>query len=65
MNQDNLWDYGSQVSFDPWGAWRYFSANKNHKYNRIVNCTMEVLHVFKKYLDNNKIGENHDAAGID
>ena len=52
-NQDNLWDYGPQVSFDPWGAWRYCSANKNYKYNRLVNCTMEVLHVFKKYLDNN------------
>lgn len=52
-NQDNLWDYGSQVSFDPWGSWRYFSVNKNYKYNRLVNCTMEVLHVFKKYLDNN------------
>jgi hypothetical protein len=54
-NQDNLWDYGSQVSFDPWGSWRYFSANKNYKYNRLVNCTMEVLHVFKKYLDNNDL----------
>ena len=54
-NQDNLWDFGPQVSFDPWGAWRYFSTNKNHKYNRTVNCTMEVLSVFKKYLDNNKI----------
>jgi hypothetical protein len=54
-NQDNLWDFGPQVSFDPWGACRYFSTGKNHKYNRIVNCTMEVLHVFKKYLDNNFI----------
>jgi len=53
--QDNLWDFGPQVSFDPWGDNRYFSTNKNHKYNRIVNCTMEVLSVFKKYLDNNKI----------
>jgi hypothetical protein len=52
-NDDNLWDFGPQVSFDPWGVWRYFSANKNHKYNRTVNCTMEVLSVFKKYLDNN------------
>jgi hypothetical protein len=52
-NQDNLWDYGTQVSFDPWGSWRYFSTNKNYRYNRTVNCTMEVLSVFKKYLDNN------------
>jgi len=54
-NQDNLWDFGPQVSFDPVGCNRYFSTNKNHKYNRIVNCTIQVLSVFKKYLDNNKI----------
>jgi len=54
-NHDNLWDFGPQVSFDPWGSWRYFSTNKNHRYNRTVNCTMEVLSTFKKYLDNNKI----------
>ena len=54
-NQDDLWDFGPQVSFDPWGCNRYFSTNKNYKYNRTVNCTMEVLTVFKKYLDNNKI----------
>jgi len=52
-NQDNLWDFGPQVSFDPIGDCRYFSLNKNYKYNRIVNCTMEVLKVFKTYLDNN------------
>ena len=51
-NQDNLWDFGPQVSFDPIGDNRYFSTTKKHKYNRIVNCTMEVLSVFKKYLDN-------------
>ena len=54
-NQDNLWDFGPQVSFDPWGDRRYFAVNRKHQYNRIVNCTMEVLSVFKKYLDNNKI----------
>ena len=53
-NQDNLWDFGPQVSFDPWGGQRYFSTNKNYKYNRIVNCTIEVLRVFKLYLDNNR-----------
>ena len=57
-NQDNLWDFGSQVSFDPWGDRRYFSTNKNYKYNRMVNCTMEVLSVFKKYLDNNILDNN-------
>ena len=54
-NQDDLWDFGPQVSFDPWGDWRYFSTNKNNKYNRIVNCTTEVLNVFKQYLDNNNL----------
>jgi len=54
-NQDNLWDCGPQASFDPWGSWRYFATNKNYKYNRLVHCTMEILHVFKKYLDNNNL----------
>jgi len=54
-NQDDLWDFGPQVSFDPIGDCRFFSLNRNYKYNRLVNCTMEVLNVFKKYLDNNKI----------
>ena len=52
-NQDNLWDSGPQVSFDPIGDRRYFSTNKNYKYNRIINCTIEVLNAFKTYLDNN------------
>ena len=52
-NQDDLWDFGPQVGFDPIGDQRYFSTNKNYKYNRIVNCTIEVLNAFKKYLDNN------------
>ena len=54
-NQDNLWDFGPQVSFDPIGCNRYFSTNNNNRYNRIVNCTVQVLSQFKKYLDNNKI----------
>ena len=54
-NRDNLWDFGPQVSFDPIGDNRYFAINRNFKYNRTVNCTIEVLNVFKKYLDNNNI----------
>ena len=54
-NYDNFWDFGPQVSFDPIGDQRYFAINKNYKYNRAVNCTVEVLNVFKTYLDNNKI----------
>ena len=54
-NNDNLWDFGPQVGFDPIGDNRYFSLSKNYRYNRIVNCTMQVLNVFKTYLENNKI----------
>jgi len=53
QNSDNLWDYGTQTK-DPWGYFKYFSLTKNHKYNRIINCTIEVLTVFKQYLDNNE-----------
>ena len=53
-NQDGLWDWGSQVK-DPWGYFGYFSTNRNHKHNRVVDCTMEVLTFLKKYIDNNEL----------
>lgn len=53
-NKDGLWDYGTQIK-DPWGYFGYFSTNRNNKYNRIVDCTMEVLNIFKTYLDHNSI----------
>lgn len=52
QNADNLWDWGAQVK-DPWGYFCYFSTNRNYKYNRIVDCTMEILSFLKIYIDNN------------
>ena len=52
QNENGLWDWGTQVK-DPWGYFGYFSTNRNHKHNRVVDCTMEVLTFLKKYLDNN------------
>lgn len=51
-NADGLWNYGTQIN-DPWGYFNYFSLNKNHKHNRVVDCTMEVLNFLRKYLINN------------
>lgn len=42
QNADCIWDWGTQVK-DPWGYFGYFSINRNYKYNRVVDCTMEVL----------------------
>jgi hypothetical protein len=49
---DGFWDYGTQTK-DPWGYFGYFSTNRNYKYNKIVDCTIEVLDAFKTYLDHN------------
>ena len=51
-NADGLWDFGPQVK-DPWGYFGYYSTNRNFKHNRVVDCTIEVLSFFRKYLDNN------------
>ncbi len=51
-NSDGLWDYGPQTK-DPWGYFNYFSTNRNYKYNRIVDCSIEVLDMIKRYLDHN------------
>lgn len=53
QNTDGLWDWGSQIK-DPWGYFNYFSTSRNYKYNRIVDCTMEVLDFLKTYLDRNE-----------
>lgn len=53
QNADGLWDWGPQIK-DPWGYFNYFSTNRNYKYNRIVDCTMEVLDFLKTYLDHNE-----------
>jgi hypothetical protein len=49
-----FWDYGTQVK-DPWGYYGYFSTNRNYKYNKVVDATMEVLSVMKTYLDRNEL----------
>lgn len=51
-NFDGLWDWGTQTK-DPWGYFGYLSTNKNHKFNRTVDCSMEILSFIKKYIDNN------------
>lgn len=51
-NLDGFWDWGTQIK-DPWGYFNYLSTTRQYSYNRILNCTAEVLTVLKKYLDNN------------
>lgn len=53
QNADGIWDWGAQVK-DPWGYFGYFSTNRNYKYNRVVDCTMEVLNFLKTYIDHNE-----------
>jgi hypothetical protein len=52
QNADGLWDWGTQTK-DPWGYFGYFSTNRNYRHNRVVDCTMEILSFFRKYIDNN------------
>ena len=52
QNTDGLWDWGAQTK-DPWGYFCNFSTIRNYKYNRIVDCTIEVLDFLKRYLDQN------------
>lgn len=49
---DGLWDWGTQTK-DPWGYFGYYSCNRNYTHNRIVDCTMEILHFLKKYIEKN------------
>ena len=51
---DGFWDWGLQTK-DPWGYFRYLSTTRQYAYNRILNCTAEVLTVFKQYIDNNNL----------
>ena len=51
-SEDGLWDWGPQVK-DPWGYFNYFSKNRKYKFNRKVDCTMEILSLIKQYIDNN------------
>ncbi|HBN83731.1 MAG TPA: hypothetical protein DDZ89_07780 [Clostridiales bacterium] len=53
QNSEGLWDWGTQVK-DPWGYFGYFSTNRNYLYNRIVDCTMEILSFLKTYIDHNE-----------
>lgn len=50
QNADGGW--GPQVK-DPWGYFNYFSKNRKYKFNRKVDCTMEILSLIKQYIDNN------------
>ncbi len=52
VNHDGLWDWGTQTK-DPWGYFGYFSTTRKYKVNRVVDCTMEILTFFKKYIENN------------
>lgn len=53
VREDGLWDFGTQIK-DPWGYFDYFSCNRNYKFNRVVDCTIEILDFLKHYIDNNK-----------
>lgn len=53
VREDGVWDWGTQVK-DPWGYFGYFSCNKNYKYNRVVDCTIEILDFLKHYIENNR-----------
>lgn len=53
VREDGLWDWGPQVN-DPWGYFGYFSCNRHYQHNRVVDCTMEILSFFKKYIINNE-----------
>lgn len=48
---DGLWDYGTQVK-DPWGYFGYFACGRGNPLRRATDCTLEVLDVMKRYLDN-------------
>lgn len=52
-NGDGLWDWGPQIK-DPWGYFHYFSTNRHYNHNRIVDCSMEILHLSRAYLDKNQ-----------
>lgn len=56
VREDGVWDWGTQVK-DPWGYFGYFSCNKNYKYNRVVDCTIEILDFLKHYIENNRFTE--------
>lgn len=52
QNDEGLWDWGAQTK-DPYGYFHYFSTTRKYKYNRIVDCTMEILDFLKQYIDHN------------
>lgn len=49
---DGLWDWGPQTK-DPWGYFGYHSCNRNYSHNRVVDCTMQILHFLKQYIEVN------------
>lgn len=53
VREDGVWDWGTQIK-DPWGYFGYFSCNRKYRYNRVVDCTIEILDFLKHYIDNNK-----------
>lgn len=52
VREDGVWDWGTQIK-DPWGYFGYFSCNRNYRYNRVIDCTIEILDFLKHYIDNN------------
>ena len=52
--EDGMWDFGPQIK-DPYGYYRYLSTEGWRKqYNRVIDCTVEILALLKKYLDSNQ-----------
>lgn len=53
-SEDGLWDFGPQIK-DPFGYYRYLSTGGwKKRSNRILDCTVEILVILKKYLDSNQ-----------
>jgi hypothetical protein len=53
-NEEGMWDFGPQIK-DPFGYYRYLSAEGwKKRSNRMMDCTVEILVILKKYLDSNQ-----------
>lgn len=53
-NENGMWDFGPQMK-DPFGYFRYLSTEGwKKRQNRVIDCTVEILVLLKKYLDSNQ-----------
>ncbi|NLO39897.1 MAG: hypothetical protein GX115_10580 [Ruminiclostridium sp.] len=58
-SEDGLWDFGPQIK-DPFGYYRYLSTEGwKKRQNRVIDCTVEILVILKKYLDSNQEQKAH------